>query len=158
MPVLKRLECYLDESHIPFVHSVHPLTFTAKETAHSEHISERTLAKTVVVLADGVFAMAVLSADSVVDLPELRHAMGVRDLRLATEQEMRDLFPDCELGAMPPFGNLYGLPVYAESSLVRQRDIAFNAGTHRDVVRVRFDDFQRAVNPVILAFGRRVAA
>jgi Ala-tRNA(Pro) deacylase len=158
MPVLKRLESYLDEYKIPFVHSVHPLTFTAKETAHSEHINERKLAKTVVVLADDVFAMAVLSADSAVDLPELRHAMGVRDLRLATEEEMQDLFPDCDLGAMPPFGNLYGLPVYVESSLAHQRDITFNAGTHRDVVRVRFDDFERAANPVILAFGRRIAA
>ena len=158
MPVLTKLEAYLEERQIPFSRSSHPLAFTAQEVARAEHLSGRAVAKTVVLLADGVFAMAVLPADSVVDLHELRHAMGVTHLRLATEAEMKDLFPDCELGAMPPFGNLYSLAVYVESSLAQQHSIAFNAGTHRDVVHMTFADFRRATDPIILPFGRRVAA
>jgi Ala-tRNA(Pro) deacylase len=158
MAVLTRLEQYLEREGIPYTRTTHPLAFTAQEVAQAEHVSGRMVAKTVVLLGDGVFLMAVLSADAVVDLQELRHAMGVTHLRLATEQEIGDLFPDCELGAMPPFGNLYGLPVYVESSLAMQPEIAFNAGTHRDVVHMKFPDFRRAVEPVILSFGRRVAA
>jgi Ala-tRNA(Pro) deacylase len=116
------------------------------------------IAKTVVLLADGAFLVAVLSADAVVDLQELRHTLGVTHLRLSTEREIADLFPDCELGAMPPFGNLYGLPVYVEASLAQQPEIAFNAGTHRDVVHMKFADFRRLVDPMIMSFGRRVAA
>jgi Ala-tRNA(Pro) deacylase len=158
MPVLAKLETYLNERQIPFSCTVHPLAFTAQEVAQAEHISGRAMAKTVVLLADGAFALAVLPADSIVDLRELRHEMGVEHLRLATEREIHDLFPDCELGAMPPLGNLYGLPVYVESSLARQQSIAFNAGTHRDVVHMTFADFRRAVEPLILPFGQRIAA
>ena len=158
MTVLEKLESYLGARDIPFAHSVHRLAFTAQGVAQAEHISGRMVAKAVVLLADGVFALAVLSADRLVDLRELRSLMGVKDLRLATEREIQFLFPDCELGAMPPFGNLYGLPVYVESSLTRQETIAFNAGTHHDVLHMKFDDFCRAVDPVILPFGRPLAA
>ncbi len=158
MSILAKLQTFLDERQIPYAHSVHPLAFTAQEVAQAEHVSGRMIAKVVVLLADGAFAMAVLPADSLVDLQELRNAMGVTHLRLATEQEIGDLFPDCELGAMPPFGNLWDLPVYLENSLAQQSAIAFNAGTHRDVVHMKFADFRSAVAPVILPFGRRVAA
>lgn len=158
MAVLTNLEEYLQERQIPFHRSIHPIAFTAQEVAQAEHVSGRKVAKTVVLLADGVFLMAVLSADAVVDLQELRHAMGVTHLRLATEREIADLFPDCELGAMPPFGNLYALPVYVEASLAQQPEITFNAGTHREVIRMKFGDFRRAVDPIILPFGRRLAA
>ena len=157
MPVLARLESYLQEMKVPFTHSVHALAFTAQQVAEAEHISGRVVAKTVVLVVDGAFALAIVPADCVVDLNELRHAMGASHLRLATEREIQDLFPDCELGAMPPFGNLYGLPVYVESSLAQQRTIAFNAGTHRDMVHMNFGDFRRAVDLVILPLGRRIA-
>lgn len=156
--VIERLESYLKQQKIPFACEAHPPAFTAQEVAQAGHISGRKLAKTVVVLADGAFAMAVLPADSAIELAELRHAMGVRHLRLATEAELLDLFPDCELGAMPPFGNLYGLPVYVENSLAWQEVIAFNGGTHRDIVHMNFVDFVRAADPAVLSFARRIAA
>jgi Ala-tRNA(Pro) deacylase len=158
MAVLAKLEEYLNDRQIPFSRSTHPIAFTAQEVAQAEHVSGRMVAKTVVLLADGAFMMAVLSADAIVDLQELRHALGVTHLRLATEREIADLFPDCELGAMPPFGNLYGLPVYVEASLAQQVEIAFNAGTHREVIHMKFADFRRLVDPTIMSFGRRVAA
>ena len=158
MAVLSRLEEYLESRQIPYTCTTHPVAFTAQEVAQAEHLSGRMIAKAVVLLADGAFAMAVLSADAIVDLQELRHALGVSHLRLATEREIADLFPDCELGAMPPFGNLYNVPVYVEASLAQQQEIAFNAGTHRDVVHLKFADFRRLVEPIILSFGRRVAA
>ena len=158
MPIAARLESYLNENQIPFSHSTHPLAFTAQEVAHAERVSGRMIAKTVVVLADGNFLMAVLAADSLVDLQELRHALGSAHVRLATERELADLFPDCELGAMPPLGNLYSLPVWVDNSLAQQRTIAFNGGTHRDMVHMTFADFERAVKPVLIGFGRRIAA
>jgi Ala-tRNA(Pro) deacylase len=158
MAIPARLEEYLAAQGVPYTRRTHPLAFTAQEVAQAEHVSGRMVAKTVVLLADGAFMIAVLSADAVVDLQELRHELGVTHLRLATEQEIADLFPDCELGAMPPFGNLYGMPVYVESSLSLQPEIAFNAGTHREVIHMKFADFRRLVEPIILPFGRRVAA
>jgi Ala-tRNA(Pro) deacylase len=158
MPIPPRLEFYLNENQIPFTHSTHPLAFTAQEVAHAERVSGRMIAKTVVVMADGNFVMAVLPADSLVDLQELHHVLGANHVRLATERELADLFPDCELGAMPPFGNLYGLPVYLDNSLAHQPAIAFNGGTHRDIVYMKFVDFRRAVSPVLVAVGRRLAA
>ena len=158
MSIVARLEDYLEERRIPYWRSTHPAAFTAQEVAQAEHVSGRMLAKAVVFIADGKFAMAVLSADAVVDLQELRQTLAATHLRLATEREIADLFPDCELGAMPPFGNIYGLPVYVEASLAQQQEIAFNAGTHRDVVHMKFADFRRAVEPITLAFGRRMAA
>jgi Ala-tRNA(Pro) deacylase len=158
MPLLPRLELYLQANHIPFTHSTHPLAFTAEEVAHAERVSGRMIAKTVVLMADGNFVMVVLPADSLVDLHELHRLLGASHVRLATEQELADLFPDCDLGAMPPFGNLYGLPVYADSSFAHQPVIAFNGGTHRDIVYMRFVDFQRAVDPVLVAVRQRLAA
>jgi len=158
MAIIVRLEDHLRERGVPYSWTTHPVAFTAQEVAEAEHVSGRMVAKTVVLLADGVFLMAVLPATAVVDLPELRHALGVTHLRLATEQEIADLFPDCELGAMPPFGNLYEMPVYVESALAQQPEIAFNAGTHRDVVHMQFGDFRKLVGPTILTFGRPVAA
>jgi Ala-tRNA(Pro) deacylase len=101
--------------------------------------------------------MAVLTGDSVVDLEQLRLDLGLARLRLATEAELNELFPTCELGAMPPFGNLFALPVYVDGRLAGEDMILFNAGTHRDVIHMHFQDFQRLVNPSVVAFARRVA-
>jgi Ala-tRNA(Pro) deacylase len=158
MGVLSKLQAFLDENQIQYQHTSHPTAYTAREVAAAEHISACEIAKTVVFLSENGYAMAVLCADSVVDLEQLRLSLGLSRLRLATEAELGELFPQCELGAMPPFGNLYNLPVYVDSRLSTQESIAFNAGTHRDVVHMRFRDFERLVNPAILPFARHAAA
>jgi Ala-tRNA(Pro) deacylase len=113
------------------------------------------VAKTVVVKADNQFVMAVLPASAKVDFPVLRETLRAKELRLAKEAEFEGLFPDSEVGAMPPFGNLYGLPVYADESLASDRAILFNAGTHRDAIRMSYRDFTRLAEPQICSFAAR---
>jgi Ala-tRNA(Pro) deacylase len=137
---------------------VHPLAYTAREVASAEHVPAREVAKTVVFLSENGYGMAVLPADSVVDLEQLRLDLGLSRLRLATEGELAELFPPCELGAMPPFGNLFDLPVYVDSRMAGEDMITFNAGTHRDVIHMHFRDFERLVNPAIVPFSRRAGA
>jgi len=158
MGVFSKLQAFLDENQVEYRHTSHPAAYTAREVAAAEHVPASEIAKTVVFLSENGYAMAVLCADSVVDLEQLRQSLGLTRLRLATEAELGELFPQCELGAMPPFGNLFNLPVYVDSRLSTQQEIAFNAGTHRDVVHVRFRDFERLVNPGILPFARHAAA
>jgi Ala-tRNA(Pro) deacylase len=158
MGILSKLQELLDQNHVEYRHTAHPTAYTAREVAAVEHIPACEIAKTVVFLSEKGYAMAVLCADSVVDLEQLRLNLGLSRLRLATEAELGELFPQCELGAMPPVGNLFNLPVYVDSRLSSQEAIAFNAGTHRDVVHMRFRDFERVVNPAILPFGRHAAA
>jgi Ala-tRNA(Pro) deacylase len=158
MPILAKLRETLDASGLSYTHHVHPLGFTAREVAAAEHIPAHEMAKVVVFVGDHGYGMAVLCADSMVDVMELRAALGLQRLRLATESELAELFPDCELGAMPPFGNLFGMPVYVDTRVAGEEIIAFNAGTHRDVVLMRFRDFQNLVKPQSLHFARTVAA
>ena len=155
MTTLDRLLNYLMRMNCLYEHDRHALAYTAREVAHAEHIPERTFAKTVVVHSETGYAMAVAPANMKVDLEELREAFGFHRLRLATESELQGLFPDCELGAMPPFGNdtLFELPVYADSRLFKEPDIAFNAGTHRDVVQMSTEDWEQIVKPSVLAFA-----
>ncbi len=156
MPVLTRLKEFLDQNKVDYTQTVHPLAYTAREVAAAEHIPAREIAKTVVFLSEQGYGMAVLPGDSVVDLEQLRLDLGLTRLRLATEAELGELFPSCELGAMPPFGNLWGLPVYADNALAGEEMIAFNAGSHRDVIHMRYRDFERLVNPQVVPFSRRV--
>lgn len=158
MPILAKLRELLDASDVSYTHHVHPLAYTARELASVEHIPTHEVAKVVVFLGDSGYGMAVLCGDSMVDVLELRSALGFQRLRLATEAELAELFPDCELGAMPPFGNLYGLPVYADSRVAGEEIIAFNAGTHRDVVLMRFQDFRNLAKPEMIHFARTAAA
>ena len=158
MPILAKLREALDASGVSYTHHVHALAFTARELASAEHVPAHEVAKVVVYLGDQGYGMAVLCADCMVDVLELRAALGLQRLRLATEAELAELFPDCELGAMPPFGNLFGLPVYVDSRVAGEEIIAFNAGTHRDVVLMRFKDFQGLVKPEIVHFARPVTA
>jgi len=158
MAMLKKLEEFLNASGVEYRHTQHPTAYTAREVAAAEHIPAHEVAKTVVFLSEKGFGMAVLCGDCVVDLEQLRKDLGLTRLRLATETELGDLFPDCELGAMPPLGNLFGLPVYVDTQLAAEEIIAFNAGTHRDVVYMRFRDFQQLVKPEIVPFARRVSA
>jgi len=158
MPMLQKLLAFLDENKVEYTHHSHPTAYTAREIASVEHVPAHKIAKTVVFFSENGYGVAVLPADSMVDLQVLRSVLGVSRLRLATESELGDLFPDCELGAMPPFGNLFDLPVFADGDLTSEGTIAFNAGTHRDVVHMNFRDFERLVKPKIVALGRHAAA
>jgi Ala-tRNA(Pro) deacylase len=155
MPILAKLREFLDQNGVEYTHTVHPLAYTAREVASAEHVPAREIAKTVIFLSEHGYGMAVLPGDSVVDLEQLRLDLGLSRLRLATEGELKELFPACELGAMPPFGNLFGLPVYVDSRLAGEDMITFNAGTHRDVIHMHFEDLDRLVNPSVVPFSRR---
>ena len=150
-----RLENYLRENTVPFEVQHHPRVVTAQEVAATEHIPGKMLAKTVMVLADGKMAMLALPTPHEVDLEKVGEALGAREVRLAEEEEFEDTFPDCEVGAMPPFGNLYGLPVYVEEALAEDETIFFRAGTHTDTMSVRYADFERLVEPTVAEFARR---
>jgi Ala-tRNA(Pro) deacylase len=117
----------------------------------------REVAKVVIISAENGYNMVVLAANRVLDLGELRHALGLSHARLATEQELGRLFPDCDLGAMPPFGNLYDLPVYVDSGLAEDEWIAFNAGSHVDVVHMRCKDYKWLANPVVIPLAREIS-
>ncbi|MCW5981791.1 MAG: YbaK/EbsC family protein [Bryobacteraceae bacterium] len=158
MAILQKLQEALDRNGVNYTHHEHPIAYTAKEVANLEHLPQHRFAKAVVFAGDEGFAMAALPADFVVDLQELRGALGLKRARLATERELAELFPDCELGAMPPIGALYKMDTYVESSLTGEEWIAFNAGTHRDVVHMRLDDFKSLANPVVVHFARLTAA
>src|SRR5258708_3647136 len=139
MPV-EKLKQFLDREGVKYVSIVHSPAFTAQEIAAAAHVPGGELAKTVVIHLDGKIAMAVLPANRKIILEDLREAAGVDQARFATEDEFKTLFPDCELGAMPPFGNLYGMDVYAATTLAKDREIAFNAGSHTELIKMGFGD------------------
>jgi Ala-tRNA(Pro) deacylase len=150
MPV-ERLKEYLDTENVRYVSLKHSQAYTAQEVAATAHVSGKELAKTVMVKIDGEMTMVVLPASSQVDLRRLQEAVGSRDVELAAEQEFADDFPDCELGAMPPFGNLYGMKVFVSPALRQEEEIAFNAGSHSELIRLTYKDFDRLVHPTPIA-------
>ena len=152
MSVLKRLKDYLDENQIKYVKISHSPAFTAQEIAASSHISGNELAKTVIVKVNDGFAMAVLPTTRKIDFESLKKVMNNKNIRLANEDEFKDIYPDCEVGAMPPFGNLYKLPVYVAKALAEHKEIAFNAGTHTDVIKISYSDFEKLVKPIVETF------
>ena len=156
--ISERLKKYLDENRVPYETHVHRLAYTAQQVAAEEHVPGRMMAKTVIVHTGEGFAMAVLPAPLRLDLGALRAALNQPNVRLATEAEFSSLFPDSETGAMPPFGNLYNLPVFVDEALAKDEEIVFNAGTHRDSIKMRVADFARLVQPRILALAFRVEA
>ena len=147
---LQTLKEFLDSRNIRYVVISHSLAYAATEIAALAHIPGKELAKTVIVKIDGVLAMAVVSAFQHVNLKLLKAATVARTVDLATEDEFKERFPDCEVGAMPPFGNLYGMPVFADEALSRHKEIAFNAGSHRELVRIAYEDFEKLVQPRVL--------
>ena len=153
MPV-KKLMDFLNENQIKYITIAHSMAYTAQEVAESAHVPGRELAKTVICKLDGEMGMAVLRAQDRVDMGQLCLATGSGDAELASEAEFRDRFPGCEPGAMPPFGNLYGMPVYVEEGLSADEQIAFNAGTHTELVRLSYMDFQRLVEPRVANFSQ----
>ena len=132
----------------------HPPAYTAMEIAAAAHVPGKELAKTVIVKLDGKMTMAVLPSKYRVDLERLRTACRAGSVELATEEDFVRTFPNCDEGAMPPFGNLYDMDVYVAARLSGDEYIAFNAGTHTELVRMRYRDFERLVNPKVLAFAR----
>jgi Ala-tRNA(Pro) deacylase len=154
MPAQK-LKDFLDRHNIKYVTISHSLTYTAQEIAASAHIAGKELAKTVMVKTDDKMAMAVLPASYKVDLDRLKKAAGTGKVELANEQEFRDLFPESEVGAMPPFGNLYGMEVFVDESLSQDKEIAFNAGSHTELIKLAYRDFERLVKPKAAKFAAR---
>jgi len=146
---LSKLRDFLDSHNIRYLVISHSLAYTAQGIAALTHVSGKKLAKTVIVKIDGILAMAVVPASQHVDLDRLRSLTGAQEVEIATEREFRNAFPDCETGAMPPFGNLYDMAVYADASLAENEEITFSAGTHRELVRMSWDDMARLVNPMV---------
>jgi Ala-tRNA(Pro) deacylase len=153
MSVIPNLLEVLDQKGISYKTEIHPYTPTAQGTAQSEHITGHRFAKTVVVRVRDKFRMLVLPAPKRVNLEAVKAHFKERDVRLATEAELRELFPDCELGAMPPLGELYHLEVFVDEGLPRQPDIIFNAGSHTETIEMRYEDFARLARPLVFRFA-----
>jgi Ala-tRNA(Pro) deacylase len=151
---LETLKKFLDSKKVKYVVISHSPAFTAQEIAEAAHVPGREMAKTVVVRLDKQLAMAVLPAPQQVDFRLLAEVAGADEACLATEAQFRYQFPKCEVGAMPPFGNLYDMPVYVDESLSSDEQIAFNAGSHKELIRLSFKDFKRTVSPEFGKFAR----
>ncbi|MCW3788767.1 aminoacyl-tRNA deacylase [Plebeiibacterium sediminum] len=147
---LSKLETYLRSQDVSFNKIVHHKTYTAQRTAADAHISGKEIAKTVIMKIDNQMSMVVLPGDMQIDIGLLKMATGAKNIRLATEMEFKDLFENCEVGAMPPFGNLYDMPVYVAEALREDVFIAFNAGTHSMLIQMKYADFERLVKPHVM--------
>jgi len=152
MPVQK-LKKFLDSNGVKYVVMKHSTAYTAQEIAASAHIPGKELAKTVMIKVDDKMAMAVLPASYKVDFDLLKDATGADQVELASEEEFKYTFPDCEIGAMPPFGNLYDMEVYSAESLAEDEEIAFNAGSHKELIKLAYKDFENLVKPKVVKFS-----
>ncbi len=153
MAISTKLKDLLEQNHVFYSLMPHSTAYTAQGAAATMRISGKEVAKCVVLWAGDEMIMAVLPAPKHVDLDKLSAVIG-KPVRLATEQEFSSRFPDCEPGAMPPFGSLYGLPVYMDDSLAEDKGVVFNAGTHHDAINLRYEDFVRLAKPRICSFAR----
>lgn len=150
MPVTKKLKDYLDENHIKYLTITHSRAFTAQEIAATIHCPGKELAKSVIVKADEEYIMVVLPASQKIDFTLLRDKLKANVLELSTEEEFKGLFPECKVGAMPIFGNIYGVPVYVSIDLLKDEDIYFNAGNHTLAIKMKTQDFVELVKPQVL--------
>ncbi|HEY7302696.1 MAG TPA: YbaK/EbsC family protein [Bryobacteraceae bacterium] len=141
---------FLDTHNVRYKTIVHSATYTAQETAEIVHIKGQELAKTVIVKLDDEMIMAVVPASRQVDLAALRALSGAKSARLAIEEEFRSHFPECDTGAMPPFGNLYGMPVFVDEALTKDKEIAFNAGNYNELIQMKYEDFATLVHPQVV--------
>ncbi|MBI2412092.1 MAG: YbaK/EbsC family protein [Deltaproteobacteria bacterium] len=153
MAILKRLEKFLERNHVTYKAVIHPEAYTAQEIAASMHVKGRELVKSVMVKADGKIVMAVLPASHRVDFEKLKATLGEKEIRLASEKEFARLFPDCEPGAEPPFGNLYDVETVVDRSLAGDEDIYFNAGTHYEAVEMEYSKYEELVRPKVAEFA-----
>ena len=155
---MQKLEEFLEKHRVQYEMIAHPAAYTAQEVAHAAHIPGREVAKTVIVKLDGKLAMAVLRASEHVLLSRLEEESGAKEARLASENEFKDAFPGCDVGAMPPFGNLYGMDVYVADSLAEDDEIAFNACSHTQLIKLAYADFERLVKPTVCRFSATTVA
>jgi Ala-tRNA(Pro) deacylase len=154
MPIHK-LRQFLDEHLVKYIVITHSKAYTAQGVAASAHISGHELAKTVMLKRDGQLCMAVLPASKHINLSAFARLSKSGDVSLASERDFKDRFPDCEVGAMPPFGNLYDCPVYVDVLLTHDKEIAFNAGSHLELIKLAYSDFEKLVQPVVADFAAR---
>lgn len=150
MAIIKKLKELFDEAKVSYEVYNHPLAYTAQEIAQRQHFSGDQMAKVVILKVDGKLVMVVITGNQKVHLPTVRASLGADEVRLATEDEFISKFPDCEIGAMPPFGNLFGVIVYLDPAVAKDELIYFNAGNHVQTVRIRYKDFARLVNPEVV--------
>lgn len=156
MPISPKVKAFLDDQNVDYEIAEHPIAYTAMEVAGSQHIPGKQMVKSVIIKANAEFVMCVLPAIHLIDFEKLKSVTGEEKIKLANEQEIALLFPDYEVGAEPPFGQLYGLKVYADKILEEDHEIFFNAGTHTDVVKMTFTDYKRLVNPIIEDIGTHI--
>jgi len=150
---LKKLKRFLDDNNVKYTTVSHSRAYTAQQVAHSAHISGMDMVKTVMIFIDGKMAMAVLPAARHVDFQLLKDAIAIKNITLASEIDFKNLFPECELGTMPPFGNLYGMEVFVEKDLKEDHEIAFNAGSHTELFKMAYKDFEMLVRPHVVRFA-----
>ena len=155
---IKKLKDFLDENNVKYVTIKHSSAYTAQEIAAKAHVPGKIVAKTVIIKVDGKLAMAVLPASYQVDFKVMKQLFGTQQVTLATEAEFKYFFPDCEVGAMPPFGNLYDMEVYVSESLAEDWEIAFNSGNHTEMIRMNYEDFDKLVQPRVLKFSRKTVS
>jgi Ala-tRNA(Pro) deacylase len=161
MPILSKLKEFLDQAKVPYEVYNHPRAFTAQEIAAAQHIPGREMAKVVILKVDDSLMMVVLPASRLVDLKKVKEGLNAKEVSLATETEFAALFPGCEIGAMPPFGNLFGLSVCADSALEKDETIFFNAGNHLQTVALKYKDFKELAHPRVISLtdeGQKKAA
>jgi len=154
MTCKERLQAYLDAQHVPYTLQQHSVAYGAQQVAESEQIPGRVVAKVVIVRANDNPVLLALPADRRVDFERVKTLLHAHTLRLADETEVAPLFPDCEVGTMPPFGNLYDLPVVVDQRLAQTEDLVFPIGTYTETMRLRYDDFARLVQPVVADVAR----
>ena len=150
MSAKQQLESYLQENKVAYVLHHHPVAYTAQDVAATEHVSGKIMAKVVMVKAGHRLVMLVVPASSKVNMAMAAKALGVDEVRLATEDEFAASFPNCEVGAMPPFGVMYHLPEYVDRMLAAHETVVFQAGTHSDTIAMRFADFERIEHPEVI--------
>lgn len=153
MDCKSKLEQLFRDEGVAYKAMTHPVAYTAQEAAAAQHVSGHQVAKVVIVVADGQLLMLALPASARIDFSRVKATLGAREVRLAREEEFKVVFPDCDTGAMPPFGNLYGVPVYADRALSRVDEIVFPAGTHRDTMKIAIRDFERLARPAVADFA-----
>jgi Ala-tRNA(Pro) deacylase len=150
---LGKLREYLDDNNVKYVIKTHSVAYTTPEIAALAHVPGKEWAKTVIIKIDGKLAMAVLPASYRINFDELKHAIGNKKIEMATEEEFESQFADCELGAMPPFGNLYDMDVFVAESLAEDDEITFNACSHKELMQMSYKDFEELVNPKVIKFS-----
>jgi len=155
MAIPRNIKQYLFHNFVSYSHKTHAVAYTSQEIAQTEHVPGEEFAKTVVLDADGRLILSVLPADHVINLEILKKQIGCSQLSLASEMEFSQKFPSCELGAMPPFGRLFEIPLYCDSALAKQAEIEFNAGSHADTIRMTYAGFVKLENPVVFRFSEK---